>query len=209
MKKSANDVARAARELLLLLGQHDQTAAVLQSGELVRQRQGFQLALQPRALDRVAQRANHQLRVEPVLQQIVLRAAAHRLDPSILVEAAGEDHDGHAASAISYGVEVGETHAIGEPEIEQHRVDVAACQSVARFAQAMCDEQLDGEVARLAHRFAQQSNVAGVVLDQQDPHAQSLGRWTMASQKPSIERTTSMNLSSSTGLVMKQLAWSE
>src|SRR5207253_8575504 len=97
---------------------------------------------------------------------------------------------------------------VGKREVEQDNVDSAPLQFGKRFRQAVGGTDAEPRVTDLGQRELDQATVARIVLDKKhadrairgsDAH---VGRRTTVSQKSSMVRTTVMNWSRSTGLVM-------
>ena len=110
-------------------------------------------------------------------------------------------------------IESCEASAVGQRQVEEHQVGAVFTQVLESAGQAIGHADVDGVggTARIAQHLADEARIAGIVLDQQRAYAGAgrrfgghdlLGSVTMVSQKSSIDLTTLMNCSRSTGLVM-------
>ena len=184
-----------------------------QPGEAVVVGLPLELFLVAFALDGILHRAQQQFPVDLALDEVILRAALDRGQCQRLVVGAGEDDDGDfGRMRVDLGERL-EAQAVGQRQVEQHEGDIAAGKRLetAREAVGVLEPESGGRL--LQEHFPDQAGVARVVLDQQDGlqavdnchaevHHLAGGRVTTVSQNRSIDCTTTMNLSRSTGLVM-------
>ena len=167
-------------------------------------------------LDRVADGAIEQRAVDFGLDEVVLRALAHRTGRHLLVGEAGENDDRRLRGFGARAQEGVHPLAVGQIQIEQDRAEPLRAQAFEGVAQPVGVRQRHRMVRVLQH-LAHEARVGRIVLDQQDLQLRGYGSvrrrarhgrasLTTSSQNCSSERTTWKKRSISTGLVMKALA---
>ena len=184
-----------------------QQVAVRQPRERVVVRLALELLLVALALDRVLHRAQQQLAVDLAFDEVVLRAALHREERERLVVVAREHDDRHLGRM---GIDLGEglePVAVRKREVEQDELGFLEREQLQPARQPVGAAQPERCRGILAQHLLDEARVSRVVLDQQDRLGGSflddhrVGSVAMVSQKRSIDWTTVMNFSRSTGLV--------
>jgi hypothetical protein len=144
--------------------------------------------------------------IELALDQVVLRALADGGPGGDLVVEAGEDDDGQVRRGGVRAHDRLQAARVRERQIEQDEVERAALQRREPVGEPGHVLPLDLHRARLAEHLLEEPRVARVILDDEDAKSlahgvHSGGSSTTDSQKPSMDLTTWMNCSRSTGLV--------
>ena len=140
-----------------------------QSGERVAQRQLGQLHLRALALDRVADRAAQERRIQVLLDQAILGAGVQRLQRQLLVDALAEHDDrgggGGGAQRLNLLRRAGPSELQGEQHAGGAVIDQLLCRTV--YLQRL-DEHEALAPDRVQH-LADHQHRLWIVLDQQDP----------------------------------------
>ena len=127
-----------------------------------------------------------------------------------LVVESAEHHDRNMRCGGMNRLECLQAAAVWQRKVEQNQVNIAVCKTLESSCQAIRPAQRDGSRTStgLAQHLEDQPRIARVVFDQQrangccvDAHDWR-GNVTIVSQKSSMDLTTVMNCSRSTGLVM-------
>ena len=196
----------ALREYRLLQAVVEEVA-VGKPGERVVVRMALELFLVALALDRVLHRPEQQVAIDPALHEVVLRAALHRVERERLVVVAREHDDRHLGRVREHFAEGVEAGAVGKREIEEHELGLLEREDFEPAGEPFRHRDVEGRGRILGEHLADEPRVAGVVLDQQDGLSGRFGfhlpggSVTTVSQKRSIDCTTVMNFSRSTGFV--------
>ena len=157
----------------------------------------------------VAYGAQEQMGVGFILIKKILGPLADRGEGQGFISLAGQDHEGHVGGLI-VGLDEGiQAPAVRETQIQQDQVDLVLVQPLQPISQP--GHPLDGKILDLGfgQHLPDQAGVSRIVLHQQDSgwlgahHAPHLGgSITTVSQKSSMDFTTSIKRSRSTGLVI-------
>ena len=121
-------------------------------------------ALGELALDRMADSARETRAADRALDQVVLRAGAERLDPTLLVGIAGQHDDRHLGIRLSEPADGFDPERVGESEVEQDAVGrTEPALGLAKLSGAVDPQDRPGLDQQLGH----DRRVAVIVLDQQ------------------------------------------
>ncbi len=128
------------------------------------------------ALDRVANRPHQAVRVDPTLDQIVLRALLQGLDGKRLVVEAAKDDKRDVR-----GRGVGAPHSfqalgVGQSEVKENEVDPALGEMLLGLAHALDVRQLGVLSVLFAEHLAEQPSVSGIIFDDEEKPPDVLGR---------------------------------
>jgi len=195
----------------LALGVHRLPQAVVQQAAVRKTRERIvvglvlDLYLVVLALDRIVHRSHQELAVELALDEVVLGADLDRRQRHRLVVVAGEHDDRNLGRVrVDFGEGV-QAMAIRQRQVEQYQPGFFRGEEIQPVRQPLGAVQPERRIGILRQHFADEACVARVVFDQQDgvrgdAHS-PLGSVTTVSQNMSIDWTTTMNFSRSTGLV--------
>ncbi len=159
------------RQLAGALG-HTALQVLVQTADLLERRPQpslRRLQLVPRlvTLDRVADRARQQIAVHLPLDEIVLRAVAHRRDGQRFIAQAGEHDDRHVGRVGPDRRERAEAGAVGQGQVEQDDVDAAGAQPLERGREPPDALQLE-RPRPVRERLLDEQDVTRVVLHEED-----------------------------------------
>jgi len=120
-----------------------------------------------RAHHGVAQGPGQSRGTQFALGHVVLRAGSHRRQGQFLVLQAAQDHDRDVGSAAAQGVKGIQPQAVGQREVQQDHIELGLDQLIQTAQQRLRRAQREGEVWQFRQVLLDQSDVEGIVLDQQ------------------------------------------
>ena len=107
---------------------------------------------------------------QPSVEDVVLGAGAHRLDRLGFVAMAAEDDDRHVGPQFLHALERLEPARVGQPQIEQDRVERLEPEPAEGVAEERNPHQIDRPRPLVSHLLANQASIGGRVFHEQNSH---------------------------------------